>query len=55
VIRALGYLATEAFWTVVHRLLDKRATWDHDDDPAADTAARTAWVRDHRRPSLGGD
>jgi hypothetical protein len=52
VIRAVGYLLAEAFWTVVHRVLDPYATWDHEDDAdsTADTDARTAWVRENRRP-----
>ena len=57
-IRAIGYLLAELFWSLVHRVFDKHATWDHGDDPdpAGDTAARTRWVDEQRRrPDVPGE
>jgi len=50
VIRAVGYLATELFWTAIHRLLDKRATWDHADDDQTSPSNVARWVDQHKRP-----
>jgi hypothetical protein len=53
VIRAVGYLLSELFWTLVHRLLDPYATWDHEDDRT--TPQNVAdWVGEHRPPSERG-
>lgn len=41
------WLDLRAAW---HQMFD--TTWSHDDEPASiaeDTAARTAWIRAHRR------
>jgi hypothetical protein len=48
VIRAIGYLISEALWAVVHRFLDPYATWDDEPNPDADADARIRWINDHR-------
>jgi hypothetical protein len=53
-IRAIGYLASEVFWTLVFRIAPQR--FEQDDDPqttAEQVAARTRWINDHR-PLNGG-
>jgi hypothetical protein len=52
VIRAVGFLLAEAFWTVVHRVLDPYATRDHDDDRTT-TDAFKEFVEKHKHPPDG--
>jgi hypothetical protein len=56
VIRAIGYLISEAFWTLVFKIAPPQDAWPDVDDPDidADVAARTNWIREHRPPSSGG-
>jgi len=50
VIRAVGYLLAEAMWSLVHRLFDKHATWDHADDDRTTADGIARWVGDHKHP-----
>lgn len=52
-IRGVCYLLTEAFWTVVHRVLDPYATRDHEDDQTTTDAFRE-FVEKHKHPPEGG-
>jgi len=54
VIRVVGYLLTEALWSLVHRLLDKRVTWDHEDDDRTTQDAFAAFVAKSKHPPEGG-
>jgi hypothetical protein len=54
VIRAVGYLLAEVFWTVVHRVLDPYATWDHEEDDRTTPRNVAGWIGDHRTPHERG-
>lgn len=48
-IRAVGYLLTEAFWTLVFRVAGQRLPEAEDPQSTADqVAARTKWIRENR-------
>jgi hypothetical protein len=53
VIRAIGYLLSEAFWTLVFKIAPPQDRPDDDQLTAEQVAARTKWIRDHR-PLNGG-
>jgi hypothetical protein len=50
VIRAIGYLIAELAWSLVDRLLYKRATWDHEEDDRTTPDAFGEWVGKHKHP-----
>jgi hypothetical protein len=55
-IRAVGYLAAELFWTVVHRVFDPYATRDREDDDQTSPLNIQRWVGGHQQPPpRGGD
>lgn len=55
-IRAIGYLLSEAFWALVFKITGPQNAWPDMDAPDVDAevAARTKWIREHRPPASGG-
>jgi hypothetical protein len=53
-IRAVGYLLSEAIWSLVFRIAPQRFEQDDDPQSTADaTAVRTEWIQKNR-PLNGG-
>jgi len=49
VIRALGYLLSEALWALLFRLVPPQHWEDEDPQSTAEaTAVRNRWIEDHR-------
>jgi hypothetical protein len=54
VIRAAGYLLSEAIWTLILKIAPRQDRPDEDSQSTADqVAARTRWVQQHRHPPAG--
>jgi len=54
-IRAVGYLVSEALWTLVFRITGDTPTPDDPPQPQSEQArVRTEWVANHRWPTDGG-
>lgn len=49
--RAVGYLLAEAFWAVIHRVLDQRATWPDEPPDTTTPEAVAKWVEQHKQPT----